>query len=494
MIKTYALKTGLIEQGEEMTEQQKITARYGALMEATTTAQGDLARTMDSPTNKMRILGSAIDEVKIIIGENLLPAIGNMLNSFTGIIARIKDWVTANPQLVKAIMAGAVAVAVIIGAVMGLKVALILLGTTANLMFGGILILIGALVTGGVLLVMNWDKVAHFFADIWSNMKNAVLHAVDAILSYLQNLVGFIPFLNDKIQQARDNISNMIEAEKVKRGLADVDRALKDTIEIIEEHTESIDIDTEALEANAKALKEQKEAHEDLINQMAKTRREYEYERSEAGKLRITLRDVTFALFDMGFTTEQIAQKMEALGDRADDVNVVLDAFGLTAQQVNDILNQQKDTIDETTKSYIEQAEAISKVITQQQKMKGTTGAEAAGHGIIEAGMSPEQIAYAKGYNWESITPSQYGQVVGLAGNPPGYQEGGIVRNTGLAYLHEGETVIPANESMGNVNIYLPNQPIILQREDQLYQLGDIISKAIDRKQRLRFGGAYSGG
>lgn len=69
----YALRTGIIKQGEAMTEQQKVTARYGLIMEATEKAQGDLARTMDSPSNKIRIQKERIKELGIELGTKLMP-------------------------------------------------------------------------------------------------------------------------------------------------------------------------------------------------------------------------------------------------------------------------------------------------------------------------------------------------------------------------------------------------------------------------------------
>ena len=520
MIKTYALKTGLIEQGQEMTEQQKITARYGALMEATTTAQGDLARTMDSPVNKMRILGSAIDEVKIIIGENLLPAIGSMLDSFTSIIAKIKEWVSANPQLVKAILAGAFAVSVIITAVFALKAALILLGTTANLMFGGILIAVGALVTEIVWLTSNMDKMIHFWDDVFSNMKIIALTAVDAILAGLENLIGWIPKLGDKIREARNDLANIIRVEKIVKdardardALKDVGEALEDTTEIIEENTDATKEQTEAALENIKALKEQKTALEETTHKLKNMRREYEYTRSDAGRLRISLQDVIFTLFDMGKTTEEITSKFVELGEDADDVNKVMEAFGLTAQQVKDILDAQAESVSKLTDSYIMATETVNDFAQTQANLANLKAAITGKTGIAKeeailayhagARSAAEELATQEGITMTQALAVTHGQaaIVGegqvektLPGQEgiPVYQQGGIVANTGLAYLHAGEKVIPANESMGGVTVNF-TQPVFFDREDTMNRLVDMIRKGIQRQDRLRFGGAYNG-
>jgi len=86
----------------------------------------------------------------------------------------------------------------------------------------------------------------------------------------------------------------------------------------------------------------------------------------------------------------------------------------------------------------------------------------------------------------------EFAPVKGIMESIVGYKQGGYVNETGLAFLHAGETVIPANESMGNVNINF-TQPVFFDREDTMNRFVDKISKTLDRKYRLRFGGAYSG-
>ena len=79
-VKTWALTNGIIQQGEEMSEAQEVAARFAVIMERTTAAQGDLARTLDSPANKMRILKSQIEETAIELGQALLPTFNKLLD------------------------------------------------------------------------------------------------------------------------------------------------------------------------------------------------------------------------------------------------------------------------------------------------------------------------------------------------------------------------------------------------------------------------------
>ena len=110
-IKAYALKNGMIAEGEEMTEQQKIQARYGAIMEQTALAQGDLARTMDSPTNKLRLMGEQINKLKIAFGNLLIPVLQKAMEAVQPLIT----WLTNLDDKGKTIVVVMLGIAAAIG-------------------------------------------------------------------------------------------------------------------------------------------------------------------------------------------------------------------------------------------------------------------------------------------------------------------------------------------------------------------------------------------
>jgi len=70
-----AFEMGLISTTKNaLTPQQKVLAAQKLIYEQTTAAQGDFARTSDGLANQQRILSAEITNVKIKIGEALLPA------------------------------------------------------------------------------------------------------------------------------------------------------------------------------------------------------------------------------------------------------------------------------------------------------------------------------------------------------------------------------------------------------------------------------------
>jgi phage-related minor tail protein len=89
-IKTYAYANGIAKQGEQLTEAQKVQARYGAIMEATKNAQGDLARTMDSPTNKLRIMKEQAQQIGIQFGQILIPILEKLISIIKPLMDRFQ--------------------------------------------------------------------------------------------------------------------------------------------------------------------------------------------------------------------------------------------------------------------------------------------------------------------------------------------------------------------------------------------------------------------
>ena len=70
---------GLGNLGKEMSEQEKIQARYAIIMEQTKTAQGDFARTSGGMANQVKILKASFGDVSAQLGTALLPGIQKLL-------------------------------------------------------------------------------------------------------------------------------------------------------------------------------------------------------------------------------------------------------------------------------------------------------------------------------------------------------------------------------------------------------------------------------
>lgn len=115
-VKSKAAQLGLKGVGGELTEQEKIQARYAIIMEQTTTAQGDFARTSDGLANRQRILKAEFSDLQANIGSALLPVFvslaGVLVEKVLPAVGQLSDFI--GPKISGAIAAAQLALAPLI--------------------------------------------------------------------------------------------------------------------------------------------------------------------------------------------------------------------------------------------------------------------------------------------------------------------------------------------------------------------------------------------
>lgn len=102
-IKTYAYSAGIAQQGQELTQQQKVLARYVAILDQTQTAQGDLARTITSPANQLRMMREAAEMLAVDLGKTLIPELQRMLQAGQNALQVYQSWPPETQQAVLAL-------------------------------------------------------------------------------------------------------------------------------------------------------------------------------------------------------------------------------------------------------------------------------------------------------------------------------------------------------------------------------------------------------
>lgn len=83
-VEAKALELGLADVASEITEGAKVQARWALIMEQSTNAAGDFARTSDGLANQQRILQAEFRNVQIEIGQQLLPSLLDLVQSTRG--------------------------------------------------------------------------------------------------------------------------------------------------------------------------------------------------------------------------------------------------------------------------------------------------------------------------------------------------------------------------------------------------------------------------
>jgi hypothetical protein len=81
-VEAHALEKGITDGTSQMTEAEKVTARYSLLMQETSKVTGDFANTSDGLANQQRILKAEIENTRAEIGEKFMP----IMQAFQGFI------------------------------------------------------------------------------------------------------------------------------------------------------------------------------------------------------------------------------------------------------------------------------------------------------------------------------------------------------------------------------------------------------------------------
>lgn len=211
-VKAKAMEMGLTGLGDELTEQEKILARYQLILESTMDAQGDVARTSGGAANQWRSFTEALQELQVVIGERLLPVLTPLIRGVTSLVNGFNNL----PSGVQTAIVAFGAVAASIGPmmlIMGTLAATVLplfaakfgvvglaisafvnpLGTAISLLasfvaqLGGMAILktigglllrfagpLGLIASAGLLIYNNWDKIVEVFSDFAAKAREAI--------------------------------------------------------------------------------------------------------------------------------------------------------------------------------------------------------------------------------------------------------------------------------------------------------------------------------
>lgn len=239
-IKQLALTLGIIKGNEALTEAQKVAVRYIAILDRTGNAQGDLARTLDSPINRMRILGAQFEELAIKMGSEFLPILASVIGGIQSLIPMMTGWIASFSALTPAAKGLTVAIgALVIAAgpllfIVGKLVTLLGLLLTTMIVIvspiGAVAIAITAVVVAGVLLSTQWDKLVESAAIAWSSIKLTILENVLAIVDALDGTIAKFLGFDDNLAGVRERIASLIDDEVLDR-INEGSGTLADTME-----------------------------------------------------------------------------------------------------------------------------------------------------------------------------------------------------------------------------------------------------------------------
>ena len=97
-LKQEAIKQGWMEEGEELTELQKIQARYNLILEGSKKAQGDYLRTQDQFANQLRETRNLAKSIGEEFGQSAVPAFQSLLSVGKNVLEWLRDLSPATKQ------------------------------------------------------------------------------------------------------------------------------------------------------------------------------------------------------------------------------------------------------------------------------------------------------------------------------------------------------------------------------------------------------------
>lgn len=187
-VKAYAYKEGIADAGKELTDSQKLTARYGLAIQDAGKANGDFARTSGGLANQSRITNAQIADLSAQFGQVFIPA----ALAVVGVISAMVGWMTRHQTttllLVTAVGILATALITLSLATKAMALVNLLLGTSFTVAYGpifAIVVVLGLLVVG---FIYAWQH-----SETFRNIVKGVIDVVGAAIGWLMGVVGSIP-------------------------------------------------------------------------------------------------------------------------------------------------------------------------------------------------------------------------------------------------------------------------------------------------------------
>mgnify|MGYP000169732354 CR=1 FL=1 len=257
-VEAKALEMGLWDGTGALDAQSKALAVNALIMEQTTNAQGDAARTADGFSNQTRILRANITDLGASIGERLLPA----ANQFLAWAIDMVDRLSGLSPMWQNVILGFLGLAAAIGPAL-LALGFMLPAISALIpVFGLLLSPVGllALALAGLVAVGIYAWVN----DLWG-MRDAV----DQVTQYLR---GFHPVLTDIIDvfqslragdfaevfdELKDAVLSLgvaLTSAQVSSKLRDIGDSLHDSSEKSKDYPKTLDAIGDAMDSNADSV------------------------------------------------------------------------------------------------------------------------------------------------------------------------------------------------------------------------------------------------
>ena len=182
--KAQAMAMGLAASEKELTAADLVQARYALILQQTTNAQGDFARTSDGLANSQRIMRAHLQDTLATLGQQLLPVVLRVVQAVSGLVERFQS-LSPNVQRFIVIAAG-------IAAAIG----------PALLALGSVMTVLSALSAPILLVIAGLAALAVAFATDFGGIRTTVTNAVQGLGPLIAQIGAFFaPMIERAIEQ-----------------------------------------------------------------------------------------------------------------------------------------------------------------------------------------------------------------------------------------------------------------------------------------------------
>jgi hypothetical protein len=241
-----AVEMGLVSSGEELDAAAKAQAAYALIMEQTTNAQGDFARTSDGLANSTRIVKAQIADAAAEMGNNLLPIALELTTKVSGLVEKFSDM---DPATQKTIL-GVAGVTAAMGPLLTVTGKLITILPTLNtafvalaanpvaIAFAGIAIAVGGLIAVTAEMEKGTQAAAAEIGGMREALDKGVIsweeyrHVIIAVENDTITAAEAQEWLNEKIEEYNDSLP---EATYATRDLTDANKAFSEQMSMTAE-------------------------------------------------------------------------------------------------------------------------------------------------------------------------------------------------------------------------------------------------------------------
>lgn len=175
-----------------------------AALEADGVVDRDLPAILQQTQKQLEATGDAFRQLGIAIGSALAPAVGMVVGVLVPAIQGVTSFVNENSKLVGSI--GAVAAALAAGRIgfLVIKYGALLasravLGLGAAMMANPIGLGVRLIAAGAALIVMHWEPIKGFFANLWGEVKATFASVYDWIVGRVAYLMEIPGRIKDKV-------------------------------------------------------------------------------------------------------------------------------------------------------------------------------------------------------------------------------------------------------------------------------------------------------